>query len=120
MDKPTCWDFAEMPGQEASGDLSQLATMANRLMTLHGKVWLWPRRVLPPQQQGSSEQASSGLDPIGADAAGSASHRSAEGAVARTEKYLNGRLVIISHGLWMTRNRSKAGLSYSRPRDTPS
>ena len=91
----------EMPGQEASVDLSQLATMANRLMTnMQEGVALAKAGPAAPTSRAAQSKPRQGW--IRSELTLPVPHRTEALRVLSLvpKSTPNGRLVIISHGLW--------------------
>ncbi|AII41943.1 hypothetical protein KR100_00790 [Synechococcus sp. KORDI-100] len=91
----------EMPGQEASVDLSQLATMANRLMTnMQEGVALAKAGPAAPTSRAAQSKPRQGW--IRSELTLPVPHRTEALRVLSLvpKSTANGRLVIISHGLW--------------------
>ena len=91
----------EMPGQEASVDLSQLATMANRLMTnMQEGAALAKAGAAAPTSRAAQSKPRQGW--IRSELTLPVPHRTEALRVLSLvpKSTPNGRLVIISHGLW--------------------
>ena len=91
----------EMPGQEASVDLSQLATMANRLMTnMQEGAALAKAGAAAPTSKAAQSKPRQGW--IRSELTLPVPHRTEALRVLSLvpKSTPNGRLVIISHGLW--------------------